>query len=329
MIDVSYNPWLHRFAKLLTASTFLLIFIGGLVTSTGSGLSVPDWPTTYGHFMFAFPFSKMVGGILYEHGHRMVASVVGLLTVVLAVWLWVSESRRWVKWFGLGALTAVIAQGVLGGLTVLFQLPTPISVLHGCLAQGFFMMTIAIAVFTSRRWCHRNELQRGEDMGQPKLQTLALVTTFVIYLQLVIGAIMRHSGAGLAIPDFPLAFGKIFPPIESQAVAIHFLHRVGALIVSVAILWTSIQIYLHHRKQKKLVNLATTLLVALAVQISLAALTIWTRKAVLPTTLHVATGAFILGSSLVLTLRTHLLLRVTPADARASYVAGKPSTHLT
>ena len=137
-----YNIWLHRFAKLVAASTFILIFIGGLVTSTGSGLAVPDWPNTYGQFMFSFPLSKMVGGILYEHGHRMIASIVGFLTVILAVWLWLKEPRRWVKWFGVGALLAVIVQGVLGGLTVLFLLPTPISVLHGTLAQIFFCMTI-------------------------------------------------------------------------------------------------------------------------------------------------------------------------------------------
>jgi len=326
MVEVKYNPWLHRFATLLAGATFLLIFIGGLVTSTGSGLSVPDWPTTYGHFMFSFPLSKMVGGILYEHGHRMVASVVGLMTVVLAVWLWVSEGRRWLKWFGIGALLAVIAQGVLGGLTVLFQLPTPVSVLHGCLAQGFFMMTIAMALLTSRDWCQPSQPQRSEDVSRPRLQTLALVTTFLVYMQLVLGAIMRHSGAGLAIPDFPLAFGKIIPPIESQAVAIHFLHRVGALVVSIFIIWTSIQIYLHHRKENKLVQLATTILVALVVQISLAALTIWTRKAVLPTTAHVATGAFILGTSLVLTFRTHLHLKITTDGTRARYVVGEPST---
>src|SRR5258708_30801398 len=126
---------LHRFAKLVAASTILLLLAGSLVTSTGSGLSVPDWPTSYGWNMFTFPPSKWVGGILYEHGHRLIASTVGFLTIILAVWLWRSESRRWMRWLGVAALGAVIAQGVLGGLTVKFFLPAPTSTAHAGLAD--------------------------------------------------------------------------------------------------------------------------------------------------------------------------------------------------
>lgn len=318
-----YSIWLHRFAKLVAAATFVLIFIGGLVTSTGSGLAVPDWPTTYGHFMFSFPLSKMVGGILYEHGHRMVATVVGMLTVILAVWLWIKEPRRWLKWLGVGALLAVIAQGVLGGLTVLFLLPTPISVLHGCLAQTFFCMTIGVAMFTSKEWLVENE--KIADAARPSIQSLTLLTTGLVFAQLVIGAIMRHIGAGLAIPDFPLAFGKIIPPIETQAVAVHFLHRVGALLVSISIIWTAAQIFRHHKDQPKLTRTATILVVALIVQITLAALTIWTKKAVLPTTAHVATGAFILATSLVLTLRAHRLFIAKESETREGFFVEQPS----
>ncbi len=268
----------------------------------------------------------MVGGILYEHGHRMVASIVGLLTMVLTVWLWVSDRRRWMKWLGAAALLAVIAQGVLGGLTVLLLLPTAISVLHGCLAQAFFMMTVAIAVFTSRKWTEKRQAQI-KDVGRPRLQNLALLLTFMVYLQLVMGAVMRHSGAGLAIPDFPLAFGKIIPPITSQAVAVHFMHRLGALLVTILAIWTSVQIIRHHRDEKTLVRPATVLLAALLVQIGLAALTIWTAKAVLPTTAHVATGAFILAVSLVLTLRTQLLLsQIEPERSGEPHLVGQPST---
>ncbi len=140
---------LHRFALFTACCTAFLIFLGGLVTSTQSGLSVPDWPTTYGWNMFTFPFSKWVGGIFFEHSHRLVASFVGFLTVVLTLWTWLGEKRGWVKWLSATALGAVILQGVLGGLTVLFLLPAPISTLHACLAQTFFCLVIAVGAFTS------------------------------------------------------------------------------------------------------------------------------------------------------------------------------------
>lgn len=322
--QTSTNIWLHRFAKLLAAATFVLIFIGGLVTSTGSGLAVPDWPTTYGHFMFSFPLSKMIGGIIYEHGHRMVATVVGFLTVILAVWLWLKEPRRWVKWFGTGALFAVIAQGVLGGITVLFFLPTPVSVLHACLAQGFFCMTICLAMFTSKEW--QAERTQISDISKPGIQNLAILTTAVVYIQLILGAIMRHTGAGLAIPDFPLAFGKIIPPIETQAVAIHFLHRIGAVVVTIAVFWTTVQIFRLHRDQPKLTRPAILLVAALVLQVLLAGLTVWTKKAIIPTTAHVATGAFILGTSLFLALRSHLIFRTSQQEAAQRYYAQQPTT---
>ncbi len=323
MDTTPYNKWLHRFAKLLAASTFLLIFVGGLVTSTGSGLAVPDWPNTYGHFMFSFPLSEMVGGILYEHGHRLIATIVGLLMTILAVWLWVKESRPWVKWLGASALFAVIAQGILGGITVLFLLPTAVSVMHACLAQAFFCMTICLAVFTSRTW--QNPPERTADRGKPSVYNLALLTTGSVFIQLILGAIMRHAGAGLAIPDFPLAFGKIIPPIQTQAVAIHFLHRLGALVVTLSVIWAGVRVLRHHRDNSKLLVPTLSLVGALIVQITLAAFTIWTQRGVIPTTAHVAMGAFVLGNSLFLTLRAYLLLRPFEQEVKAGYVLQQPS----
>src|SRR5262245_4296241 len=199
--------WLHRYAKLVAASTVLLIAAGGMVTSTGSGLAVPDWPNSYGYFMFSFPLDKMVGGILYEHGHRMIASTVGFLTIILAAWTWRVEPRRWVRWLGVAALGAVILQGLLGGLTVLFFLPAPISIGHAGLAQLFFCITLSLALFTSPGW--RATVDPVDD---PTLRRIALTTTAMIYCQIVLGAAMRHLGAGPAIPDFPLAFGHVVPP---------------------------------------------------------------------------------------------------------------------
>ncbi len=143
---------LHLYAVLVALSTAVLIFAGGLVTSTGSGLSVPDWPTTYGWFMFTFPLEKMVGGIRFEHTHRLIASTVGFLILVLAVWLRLAEPRQWVRRLGYIALGAVVTQGILGGITVLWFLPDPISIAHASLAQLVFCLTIAIALTTSPGW---------------------------------------------------------------------------------------------------------------------------------------------------------------------------------
>src|SRR5438132_9688527 len=152
MVRFCRNPMLHRFAKFVAACTVLLVLAGSLVTSTDSGLSVPDWPTSYGWSMLTFPPSKWVGGIFYEHGHRLIASTVGFLTIVLAIWIGLRDPRRWMKRLGVAALGAVIAQGLLGGLTVLFFLPAAVSTAHAGLAEVFFCMTVAIALFTSPGW---------------------------------------------------------------------------------------------------------------------------------------------------------------------------------
>jgi cytochrome c oxidase assembly protein subunit 15 len=309
MNDTSYNLWLHRLAKLVAGATFILIFVGGLVTSTDSGLAVPDWPTTDGHFMFSFPLSQMVGGIVYEHGHRMMASIVGMLMVILAFGLWRKEPRRWVRRLGLVALLAVIMQGILGGITVLFLLPTAISVSHGALAQTFFCLTICLALFTSKEW--QQPPTKIEDTHRPSLPTLALATAAAVFLQLLLGAVMRHTKSGLAIPDFPLAFGRILPPFETSKIAIHFSHRVGALVVSALVIWTVTRIMRHYRDAKKLFRPALLLICALITQLTLGAFTVWTQKDVIITTAHVATGALILGTSLFLALRAHHLLAVS------------------
>src|SRR5215510_4269659 len=172
---------LHRFSKFVAACTILLLLAGSLVTSTESGLSVPDWPTTYGWNMFTFPPSKWVGGIFYEHGHRLIASSVGFLTIILAAWLARREDRRWMKWLGAAALGAVIAQGVLGGLTVLFFLPAAISTAHAALAEIFFCLVVAIALFTSPGWKHATTHDVVDD---PTLRRLATLTTALVFTQI-------------------------------------------------------------------------------------------------------------------------------------------------
>ena len=188
---------LHRFAKFLAACTVLLVLAGSLVTSTASGLSVPDWPTSYGWNMFTFPPSKWVGGILYEHGHRLIASTVGFLTIILAAWLWLEEPRRWMRRLGIVALGAVIAQGVLGGLTVLFFLPAAVSTAHASLAEIFFCLVVSIALFTSPRWIdgYASATADAASLDDGRLRRLATVTTALIYTQILLGATMRHTGA--------------------------------------------------------------------------------------------------------------------------------------
>jgi len=176
--------WISRYTKLLAGITFLLIIAGGLVTSTKSGLSVPDWPLSYGKLM-----PPMVGGIRFEHTHRMIAATVGFMTLILAVWVGFSESRKWVRWMAIAAFGAVVLQGILGGLTVLFLLPAPISIFHACLAQTFFTLIVSVAYFTSREWFSSEAIHQDlSDVKQP-LFLLILLT----YLQLILGATVRHT----------------------------------------------------------------------------------------------------------------------------------------
>ena len=291
--------WHHRYAKLVAACVVLLITAGGMVTSTGSGLSVPDWPTTYGWNMFTFPMSKWVGGIRYEHVHRLIASTVGFLTIVLAVWTWRIEPRRWVRWLGAACLGAVILQGVLGGITVLFFLPPAVSIGHAGLAQIFFCLTVTMAVVTSPRWRHPES-----PVEDRTLRTLATITTVAVYVQILLGATMRHTNSGLAIPDFPLAFGHLLPPVWNAHIAIHFAHRVGAAIITVLILATAGHIWYHHRCRRGLIRTVNLLLLLVVVQITLGAVVVLSGKNPFINTAHVVNGALVLATSLVLTLRT-------------------------
>jgi heme a synthase len=292
---------LHRFAKFLAACTVLLILAGSLVTSHDAGLSVPDWPTSYGWNMFTFPPSMWVANIFYEHGHRLIASSVGFLTIILAVWLWLAEPRRWLRWLGVAALVAVIAQGILGGLTVLYFLPAPVSTAHAGLAEIFFCMTVAIALFTSPRWRAGDADATVDD---ETLRRLATTTTVLIYAQILVGATMRHTGAGLAIPDFPLMFGGLLPDHWNSAIAVHFAHRVGALVVACAIAGLFLYLRARHRARPELMRPAAGMLALVAVQVTLGALTVLSRRNPWINSLHVVGGALVLSTSLVLTLRS-------------------------
>ena len=241
----------------------------------------------------------MVGGVLYEHGHRMVAGVVALATLALAAWTWREEPRPFVRRLAALALAAVVLQAVLGGVTVLLRLPTAVSVAHAALAQAFFCLVVALAVVTGRDW-----VEERRASADPLLARLTAVTTVTVYVQLLIGAVVRHTGAGMAIPDFPLAYGKLVPEIASFAIGIHFAHRVGAVVVSALVVAIAARVFGTHSDDPRRMRPAALLLALVALQLTLGASIIWTRKAVLPTTAHVAVGAAILATSLVLALRS-------------------------
>ena len=314
---------LHKFTLFVAASTLLLITAGALVTSTDSGLAVPDWPNTYGYFMFSFPLSKMAGGVFYEHGDRFIASTVGILMIGLAVWFSRIDDRRWVRYLAWVALGAVILQGTLGGITVLYFLPTPISVAHAGLAQLVFCLTVALALFTSPSW----RTGTAAPIDDRILARLTIGTVALVYAQVLVGATMRHTGAGLAIPDFPLAFGRLVPPEWSWPVAIHFGHRVGAVLVTLAVVATAGHMLAHHRHRLELRRLAWLLIGLVTIQFTLGSLTVLSERQVGINTAHVATGAALLATAVLLAIlvHRHRLTDVSLSDASVALPAATPS----
>jgi heme a synthase len=360
---------LHRFAVLTAAATLGLVGVGGLVTSHGAGMAVPDWPNTYGYNMFSFPISKWMGGIFYEHTHRLAASAVGLLTVVLALWLYGRSARplmrwaglvflvaglafaprhpadglvlaltglasfvaslfwprcepspKWLKRCGLAAFVAVVLQGVLGGLrVVLFK--DALGIFHATLAQLFFVLLCAIALFTSRWW--QTPAPQTASQDQPRLSTLFLVTTLLILCQLTLGAAMRHQHAGLAIPDFPLAYGQLWPATDADSVAHYNAHRLETVaanpitafqiklqmihrLLALAILagvafaaWSARRVLGNSHRMSRLSLVWLSLVVGQAL---LGAATIWSNKAADITTIHVLVGALCLGIGSIITI---------------------------
>lgn len=280
--------WSYRLAWLTAAATFPLLFIGGLVTSKGAGLAVPDWPTTFGYNMFLYPWSQMVGGIFYEHSHRLVASGVGFLTLILALFLCLNEDRKWLRWLGMTALLLVITQGVLGGLRVVLLQQT-LAIVHACFAQAFFALAVSLAFFTSAEW--KNAAGGTVELfGANALRRLSILTTALIYVQGIFGAVLRFTGARL---EFHLLFAGL--------VALHVVFLV-------------IRVLRFHAQEPRLLRPALFLGALLVVQLFLglgsyfARFTPWlglsSGAIVTLTTTHVVTGALMLVTSLNLALKS-------------------------
>ena len=374
------NPWLHRFAVFTAAATLALIGIGGLVTSKEAGMSVPDWPTSYGYHMFLLPFKFWKGGALHEHSHRLIAIAVGLLTAILAIWLWIKETsgkiRRngilviigvllvvggmmgvrnnpvflsialaslcgiiigifkikqtsGLRWFGIVALSAVVLQGILGGLrVVLFK--DELGIFHATLAQLFLVLISAIALFTSDRWQRMNSEQT--NLPSRSLRWLASATTILIFVQLILGATMRHQHAGLAIPDFPLAYGKIWPPTDSASIqtfnqmrhdvldpnsitafqiVIHMVHRITAFLILFSIVFLAFKFRKELGAKSKLARLSMIWLGMILAQLGLGILTVLKNKPADIATAHVVLGA----SSLVMGTIIALIARKISVEA--------------
>jgi cytochrome c oxidase assembly protein subunit 15 len=305
---------LHRLAIVCASATFVLIFVGGLVTSTGSALAVPDWPLAFGKLIPAWQ-----GGIRFEFGHRVVAGIVMMLTLALAIFAARNEPRAWVRRCAYAALAIIIVQAVLGGITVLFELPLAIAVAHAATAQALFCLMVAIAIFTNPGWTQTARVD--EAPTRLPLAMLAAITTAAVYVQILIGALMRHLSAGLVIPDFPLSFGQAVPPFWNVYIAVNFAHRVGALVVSAMIIWTVARVLREHRDVAAIRRPALGLFLLLIAQVSLGAITIWSGREVIPTTSHVAIGAAVLATSLALTLKSWRMFGIRHAiavDDRAS-----------
>lgn len=308
----------HWWAVATSVLTLVLLLSGGLVTSHGVGMAVPDWPNTFGYNMFLFPVSRWVGGIFYEHTHRLIASWIGLMTIILCVGLWMVDNRKWVRVYGVIAVVAVSLQGLLGGLRVV-MIKDEVGIFHALLAQAFFVGITLLAIITSRRFVEK----RWADY-EPKLdlRKWTFIATGLIFFQLGLGATMRHEHIGLSIPDFPLAYGKIIPDTSAESLAkinevrvadhqmpttavqiwVQMAHRLVAVLITVAVIIAFLKARYHARATRFWIAVWVGMIV---VQVALGAWTIWSNKAADVATAHMILGALSLVLGAIITFRLY------------------------
>jgi len=411
-----YRRLLHLCALAVAISVFPLIWMGGLVTTYGAGLSVPDWPNSYGYNMFLFPPSQWLGGIFYEHTHRLLGTLSGFLSITLALMAWgpartplrrqfiglfaiamwatfiltiganlllnrvgqqrtlhlsnvdvlfaslamigtiarfciARDDRRWVRWLTIGQLLVVIIQGLLGGLRVT-ELSIELAMVHACFAQLFFSLAAFTALTLSTWWRNAADQSQVREASSGRWAGRIAIACFgIIFCQLIAGALMRHNLAGLAIPDLPLAFGKLLPPtneagleaanqmrIESYHIGpttltrvwLHFAHRCGAVLVTMGILTYGVFVLMKVRQSRAVVVTAAILLTLVTVQITLGVLTVYWQKPADIASGHVAVGALTLmasGVAIAVTARLYAHRKPMSTSAAAA-VEGYPKAHL-
>ncbi|MCX6958926.1 MAG: COX15/CtaA family protein [Verrucomicrobia bacterium] len=312
-------PWVHRIACIVATATFLLIVVGGLVTSKGAGMSVPDWPTTYGYNMFLFPYSKWVGGIFWEHSHRLIASGVGLLTIILAGATFFKDRRTWVRWLAVVAVIAVSAQGVLGGLRVTLY-KDQIGIFHTALAQSFFGLLLILIAITGKRFLSGAWFA---DRAAASLRWLVLAGLLLTYFQIGVAATIRHQHAPLAIRDFPAAYGQFLPatdpaalkainagrqadkiaPVTAGQIHLQLAHRAGAVVLLFVVIATAILSVAQTPLGHWLRAWSLLWVGAILLQILLGGITIWSNKAADVATAHMALGALLTGFAILFTFR--------------------------
>jgi len=286
-IPATYNRAHHAFAVFTACATFVVITAGALVTSNDAGLSVPDWPTSFGYLVKVPHF---VGGVRYEWSHRMVAGTLVSLTLAIAIWTLLVERRRWMRWLAVGAFCTVIAQAILGGLTVLLFQPPAVSTAHATVAQTFFCIAVAIALFTGQKWVE--EQPRVEfDSRRPSLATLTLLSILVLYVQLILGGMFRHHGMSW------------------------WPHVLNAATVSFVLAWTAVRALSVYSHIEAVRRPAVVMLSLLITQLCLGFTAFLTRVAwgkdaaqpelpmVISTVAHVAVGALLLATTVVLAIQ--------------------------
>jgi len=364
---IVFRPRVHAFAVAFVIATFCLLILGGTVTSKGVGLAVPDWPTSFGFNMFGLPLSMWVGGVLWEHSHRLMGSLVGLMAIIISMLLWTpylntrvpvgatlarpwkwarvevtpNTGPRWLRWFGLATLLLIIIQGIMGGLRVT-QISTTLAIIHGVTAQLVLCMTVVIAAATSRMWAKAASAPKDATTPMAGVRRVTIALFAVLFVQLVLGAVTRHSDAGLAIPDFPSAYGGVVPPLtqhgidESLAqipydqvhghftpaqVGIHFAHRVWAIVVLGVAVWTAARVSQAFPAEPALQRPIVALACLLIVQVSLGVMVIWTGRHTEVATAHQTVGAAILATSVLLAIRVRLLGSIRRASLYESVSA--------
>lgn len=294
----AYNPGLHRFAVFVVCWTVLLLIAGALVTSNDAALAVPDWPLSYGSLT-----PPMVGGIFYEHSHRLIAGGLGILAIVLAIVIWVKDDRRWLRWFGIIAVLGVVIQAILGGQVVIRLLHYWLPVIHACFAQIVFAAVLSIAVFTSRWWVTDQALL--EDRGGFSIHTLALLNATIVFFQVFLGAGFRHQ-------DLP-----IWP------------HIAGSLVVLASVIFTAVVLRKRFPESRELTKARILLHSVFGVQFLLGLGAYWARLTttdapqpmrlmVLLTVAHTVVGALLFA---VCVLTVLVCYRLVPRGKEAAATA--------